>query len=46
MADFENNFNTTDFTIISPDGNISGSFGPGDYIRISLFSNRILIIFV
>ena len=38
MANIENNFNSTDIELISPDGNVSGSITNqnGDYVRLSL----------
>ena len=37
MADLENNFNSNDFSLISPEGNIQGSFGNYyDYVKLTI----------
>jgi len=37
MADLENNFNSTDFSLISPSGNVSGDFGNfRDYVKLTI----------
>ena len=37
MADLENNFNSNDFSLISPSGNQQGNFGnPRDYIKLTI----------
>jgi len=37
MADLENNFNSNDFSLISPDGNQAGDFGkPRDYVKLTI----------
>jgi hypothetical protein len=37
MADLENNFNSNDFSLISPDGNQTGDFGkPRDYVKLTI----------